>query len=288
MNGRCEQVQNRTAIADQFSITVLEKSIKSLADSNRNIYIAIVDYAYADVATNLYLTSFKRLSITNYLFISLNAKGCDVLDARGINCFHYIGEFKEGLTSSTCRTKGFHIKTNQRARIVLDSLRLGYNPFLVDLDIVFLTDPGPIVYPLGEQHDLVIQDDANGLINTGFYYARPTPLSLEFFTKAYNFSQTKLAEQKNDQRIMRQILIEFFNDTLRIHKLDVKRFLVGTTYWEIPKRAFNYEHPWKASDRSHDGVHKRRKGVSLQRKSCMDGGYQWVLLRSEQEVLDVR
>ena len=145
MNGRCEQVQNRTAIADQFSITVLEKSIKSLADSNRNIYIGIADHAYADVATNLYLTSFKRLSITNYLFISLNAKGCDVLDARGINCLHYIGEFQEGLTPSTCRTVGFHIKTNQRARIVVDSLRLGYNLFLVDLDIVFVEDPGPIV-----------------------------------------------------------------------------------------------------------------------------------------------
>ena len=194
----------------KYSLARYEMTLSRIA-INRNIYLAIVDFAYADYATNLYLTSFKRLSIENYLFVALDEKCCEVLDARGINCLHHFQNFSIGLTRSQVKTPSFNLKTNTRARIVLDALKLGYNPFLVDFDIVFISDPGPIVYELGAKHELVIQDDGGGRFNTGFYYARPSRNIIDFFEVAYNISQSpkaKKGELENDQKVMRKIIAD--------------------------------------------------------------------------------
>ena len=209
-----------------------------------------MDFAYADVATNLYLTSFKRLNITNYLFIALNKKCCDVLHARGIHCMNYFPEFADGLEASAVGSASYNNKVNKKAVIALESLKLGFNPFLVDLDIVFFSDPGKIAYSLGKTHDLVVQDDSNGLFNTGFYYTRSTPKTIDLFTR-FNRSQTKAVASTSDQNVIRGVLKSMKDVKLKL--LDVKKFLVGNTYWEIPKRGFNYEHPWKTTDGSHAG-----------------------------------
>ena len=243
-----------TTLPPKYSLARYELALSRIA-INRNIYLAIADFAYADYATNLYLTSFKRLSIENYLFVALDEKCCEVLDARGINCLQHFQNFSIGLTRSQVTTPSFNLKTNTRARIVLDALKLGYNPFLVDLDIVFVLDPGPIVYELGAKHELVIQDDGGGRFNTGFYYARPSRNIIDFFEVAYNISQSpkaKKGELENDQKVMRKIIADK-NQKRKVdmHLLDGKKFVTGLDYWETNQISFNDVHPWKKKDKGY-------------------------------------
>ena len=189
-----------------FSLDSLRYALEQLADVNKAIYVALVDSAFADVATNLYLTSFGRLNITNYLFVAMNAKCCEVLSSRGINCLHYIPEFKDGQSASVYQSAGFNVKTNFRAKIVLDSLKLGFSPFLIDLDIVFISNPLDIVLPLADKHDLIVQDDGGHRWNTGFYFGKPAPKLIRFFTQSYSASLTPLAAKVNDQNLMQSLL----------------------------------------------------------------------------------
>ena len=97
---------------DRISPDLLQQALVRLADANKVIYVALVDDAFVDVATNLYLTSFKRLAIANYLFVSMNAQCCEVLSSRGINCLHYITEYSSGQTASVYGNVIFNVKTN--------------------------------------------------------------------------------------------------------------------------------------------------------------------------------
>ena len=226
---------------DPLSLDSLRYSLQRLADANKVIYVSLVDDAFVDVAMNLYLTSFKRLAIDNYLFVAMNAKCCAVLSSRGINCLQYLPEFKDGQKSSNYGHAAFNIKTNFRAKIVLDALRLGFNPFLVDLDIVFISNPLEIVLPLADKYDIIVQNDGDKKLNGGFYFGKPTPKLINFFTKCYNASLTPLAAKQHDQIVMKSILKK---SPINVHYLEVKQFYVGRFYWDERRLSFNYKHPW--------------------------------------------
>ena len=67
---------------EPFSLDSLRYALEQFADASKAIYVALVDSAFADVATNLYLTSFKRLNITNYLFVAMNAECCEIISSK--------------------------------------------------------------------------------------------------------------------------------------------------------------------------------------------------------------
>ena len=184
---KCPLTERGVALSkfEPFSLDSLRYALEQFADTSKSIYVALVDSAFADVATNLYLTSFKRLNTTNYLFVAMNAECCDVLSSRGINCLHYIPEFKEGRNASVVNSKEFNIKTSFRAKIVLDSLKLCFSPFLIDLDIMFISNPLETVLPLADKYDLIVQDDIGHRWNTGFYFGKPT-------SKLFNFSRNAI------------------------------------------------------------------------------------------------
>ena len=125
---------------DNISINSFRYSLENHSDKNNNIFVALVDYGFVDVAINLYLTSFKRLSIANYLFVALNTKCCDILRSRKIDCVHYTREFEDGNSASRFGSTAYNVKTNFKIKLVLDVMQLGFNPFLVDLDIVFFAN----------------------------------------------------------------------------------------------------------------------------------------------------
>ena len=240
-NDSYKEQSNFLPTLEPFSLDALRYSLEKFADVNKTIFITLVDNAYVDVALNLYLTSFKRLAIENYLFIAMNAKCCDVLNSRGINCLHYIPEYSHGQNASVYNSGAFNIKTNLKAKPVLDSLKLGFSPFLIDLDVVFISNPLDIVLPLADKHDLIVQDNRNHNLNSGFYFGKSTPKLIEYFTQCYNVSLTPLAAKDDDQVHMQAILKR---SSLNVHYLDKRQFSVGSVYWDQHRLSFNYEHPW--------------------------------------------
>ena len=80
----------------------------------------------------------------------------------------------------------FNIKANKKFNAVLDTLKLGFNPFLVDVDVVFIQDPREIVYTRGLSHDLVVQSDSDFRRNSGFFYCRSTEKMMSTFQKAHD------------------------------------------------------------------------------------------------------
>ena len=85
---------------DPLSLDSLRYDLARLADVNKVVYVALVDDAFTDMAMNLYLTSFKRFDIKNYLFVAMDSKCCLVLSSKGVNCLHYISEYSDGQNAS--------------------------------------------------------------------------------------------------------------------------------------------------------------------------------------------
>jgi len=51
----------------------------SHAGSDRSIILSVFDTSYAAMAFNLYVTSFVKFNITNYLFIGADPAACQLL-----------------------------------------------------------------------------------------------------------------------------------------------------------------------------------------------------------------
>ena len=64
-------------------------ALRSHAAPNHFIILALVDSAFADMAVNLYLTSFKPHGITNFLFVGAGKLACDFLRKHSLPCFTY-------------------------------------------------------------------------------------------------------------------------------------------------------------------------------------------------------
>ena len=143
--------------------------------------------------------------------------------------------------ASHYNSEAYNIKTKLKIKIVSDSLKLGFSPFLVDLDVVFTSNPLNIVLPLVDKHDLIVQDNGRNKWNTGFYFGKATPKLTNFFTKCYNASLTPLAAKLNDQHLLQSVLDQ---SSMNVHYLDKIQFAVGRVYWDAQRLSFNYAHPW--------------------------------------------
>ena len=220
--------------------------LTKLADKDNNIYVSIVDNAHLEMAVNLYLTSFKRQSITNYLFMAVSVNCCDVLDARGINCFHFLSEPESGKDAGIARKESYFVKTRLRIPMLLNVMMLGFNPVIVDLDIVFIRDPSDILYKLGRKYDIVGLNDYNEQLNGGFYYCRATNKTISFYHRATNLTQSDAYRRKHDQHIINELWRS--SKDINVHLLNLRSFSVAKLYWEDEdKIVFNYKHPWKSN-----------------------------------------
>ena len=226
----------------KLSSMTLQNAISSISDQNRNIYVSMVDYGFLDVAINLYLTSFKRLGIKNYLFVALNQRCCDVLDARNINCVRYFSEYEAGLTASNYGTKTYKKKTHFKSKLVLELLKLGFNPFFLDADIVLIKNIGSTVFKLGQRFDMVAQRDVSAM-NTGFYYGKSTAKLVDLFTVFVHAMLLPKIGEKSEQQLVNTVLRNHTN--VRIYYLDMNRVCPGVKYWVRHKIHFSSMHPWK-------------------------------------------
>ena len=108
----------------------MEKAMKAYADGQKVIVLSLMDSGTVDTAANVYLTSYQKFNITNYLFISSGSKSCPSLTSEypAIHCVQYVND-TDGLTASSFGTKAFVRKTHYKTQAVLEAVRLGFSVF---------------------------------------------------------------------------------------------------------------------------------------------------------------
>src|SRR6218665_4213778 len=85
-----------------------------------------------EMSINFYETSLLKHKIQTYLFLSTNARMCELLNAQDIHCVHY-GSDSASYNKSLFGTKEFVRKMNIRTYMILDALELGYNVLHTDV-----------------------------------------------------------------------------------------------------------------------------------------------------------
>ena len=241
------------AEADSPRDRALRDAVLARTSAEGVIFIAAVDFSFTTLAANLYETSFRRLNITNYLFVGLDAHVCDALqraasvavagsatsDAAAstdggsggddeIACVRYLDD-ADGANSSDWGSTAFRRKTHYKTRIVLAVLRLGVVVVIVDVDIVFFRDPLPF---LGcTSCDVQIQNDLTEG-NSGFYMARPTPAAIELHEKAYAIGIRRGNKMTNQKALDRTMERMGRQRRIKVRTLNLLLFPCGVQYFE--------------------------------------------------------
>ena len=96
----------------------------------------MTDNSVTDMAMNLYLSSFKRFNINNFLFVGGGKNACEKLHRQNVQCFDFWDD-PDSNQSNNYGSKEFIRK------MILQALRLNYSVLHTDLDVVFLKDPMP-------------------------------------------------------------------------------------------------------------------------------------------------
>jgi len=208
---------------------------------NGVIAVATFDVTYASMALNLYLTSFKKMNIDNYLFIATDNLGCEKLKPFGAHCIHYMNS-KKAKRASVYGSRDYNINTCLKPKIVLDSLKCGLDILLVDLDIVFFQNPLPF-FTKYRDFDFISQLDPSGnSVNSGFFLVRNTIGGIRLFEEINKIIPKK--PTRNDQDYVNNAVRRLGKIT-RIQYLPTDIFPLGNKFFNAGHRMFVGDNPCK-------------------------------------------
>ena len=205
--------------------------LEERADKENVIFLISIDSSYVEMALNLYETSFKRLGISNFLYVCSDTESAQALDVHNIDCYLYEQNIAHD-KASRYMSKDFVRKTHVKTKIILAALYLGYNVFITDADIVFFKNPQ--LHLNCSSCDIEIQSD-HVEENSGFYMARPTEaaklLHQRMMDKANQSNRTSNQKALNNalKKLKRENLI-------KVGHMDKYRFPCGIYYFERFKR----------------------------------------------------
>ena len=215
------------------------QALKSRASKENIIYLAFVDLGAMSMALNFYNTSFHRLNITNYLFLSSSQALCDVFLAQKIPCFLYVNDSASD-KESLYQSRDFKRKMNIRTFMVLEALQMGYHVIHTDVDMYFFKDPlASLTAQCNSNCDIAPLWD-HGAHNAGFLYIRNTPASISVYERMKHIAQHS---SQDDQQALNTALHEGAKKGLKIKKLNDKEFLCGIKFFEFGHRTFAGDNP---------------------------------------------
>ena len=206
------------------------KMLSLRANSDNVIYLASVDSSFVDMAINMYVTSFRKFGIRNFLYVCSDPKALTLLAEHDIDCFLYRQYDTDNYEPALYSTPDFIRKMRVKMKIMLASLMLGFTTVLTDVDVVFFSDPTPY---LQTNADVSFMSDII-MDNCGFYVASPTEVSISLHVQVLETVMTRLIP---DQKAMK-IVSASMAGTLKKQMLDLNRFACGVVYFERGKRMF--------------------------------------------------
>ncbi|KAK2142368.1 hypothetical protein LSH36_964g00005 [Paralvinella palmiformis] len=213
-------------------------ALRKRASPNETIVLASVDSGYLDMAINLYVSSLRRFSIENYLFVGSDPAVCVALSALNITCVEYIRD-RDAESASVYSSDAFKRKTHLKTKMVLEALRLGLSVLLVDLDVVFFANPLPLF--ACDACDLEISSDVIA-VNSGFYFARSTPAALKLHKNAWNYGLAR--PDVSNQKVIGQYLNRMKGrKEINVKHLDPEKYVNGKQFFYDGARIFKGDNP---------------------------------------------
>lgn len=175
------------------------------ASSDRFVILAMVDAPFADMAINLYESSFRPNRIENFLFVGTGSRACQMLFIHSLPCFYYADDTSSDV-ASVYGSPDFVRKMNIRTEMILDALEAGFTVLHTDLDVVFLRDPVAELKETVGSADLAALRD-NSVLNAGFIVVRPTSFAKMVYerTKAMTMLNEKIDDQNALNAAIRHI-----------------------------------------------------------------------------------
>ena len=145
--------------------------LRQIANKDKVLILALIDFGFVDVAINFWETSIKPLGIKNMLFVSVSRKACEVLASLGMPC-HIYKDFTGGEHDSTYLSPVYLEKMNIRTRFILEALFWNFTVLNTDTDVIFFKNP--LNYFRCKACNIEILEDTPGILNAGFLYLRPS------------------------------------------------------------------------------------------------------------------
>lgn len=168
------------------------------ASPDRFVVLAMVDASFADMAINLYESSFRPNGIEHFLFVGTGSRTCRMLFDHSLPCFYYADDIDSDV-ASVYGSPDFIRKMNIRTEMILDALDAGFTVLHTDLDVVFLRDPVPDVKAIVGRADLAALRDSS-VYNAGFIVVRPTAFAKMVYERTK--AMTLLNEKMDDQNAL--------------------------------------------------------------------------------------
>ena len=180
------------------------------ANPEKLVILSFADFAYIEFAVNLH-ESLQELHITNFLFVCADVKALNVLKRRGIASFLYQHPQINSNEASNFFSDDFNVKTSIKIKIITAALMMGFQVMFTDADIVFLRNPIPHLLSY-DNADIVIQNDTDSGLNSGFLLVRPTYSGVTLMLRTLDILMT----HEVTQQVALNVVI---NEMLSTHSL---------------------------------------------------------------------
>ena len=204
------------------------------ANPEKLVILSFADFAYIEFAVNLH-ESLQELHITNFLFVCADVKALNLLKRRGIASFLYQHPQINSNEASNFFSDDFNVKTSIKIKIITAALMMGFQVMFTDADVVFLRNPIPHLTSYTTA-DLVIQNDTDSGLNSGFLLVRPTYSGVKLMHRTLDIVMTRMII---DQAALIHVIKKMaYANSLAIVVLDTQQFPCGKVYFEDEKRMF--------------------------------------------------
>ncbi len=243
---RSRTVSGSNPINNSPSSTVTEPSTEQVVA--KDVVLLIFNNGPMDMVKNL-MCSIKRLGIDNVVLMALEAQAyTECLSfAPADSCVIPAQNFS--FNSSEFKTWGsltYKDLTKLKSRNVLEVLLRGYNVMLLDIDLVLLKNPMPLLREKSSEWDLLAQSDARykqvkgkGEINTGFYYMNSNKRTIDFLTKVWELG--KVIPDLSEQKVWNRLLLVRGSSLLRVAALNTTEFPNGSIFFQKKTTSANSE-----------------------------------------------
>ncbi|ELT91377.1 hypothetical protein CAPTEDRAFT_201955 [Capitella teleta] len=238
---------------------------------------AVIDHGYLPIAENIYITSFRRHFMQNFLYVCVDFEACEAARLQCMPVFLYMNASHKD--SGDMNSQSFREKSMLKLQLAYEAMAAGYTVFLTDLDVFFFRNPLPKLLDLCQEScDLVGQRDVGQVINTGFMLLRPTNTTIRFYHEM--LTSPKRDEFMHDQTFFNYMFPNFKSRhrSTKVILLSEEEFPEGRNYFRNGRRFFYDSNPCEKCFEVHNNwiVGTRAKTLRFQEHLMWmvdDGGY---------------